>query len=99
MATNLTATASIEIHADIEQVWDALTDPEMIAKLPPASTLRITQKPAALSEQALAKADAAIVVLERSASCAISAFHASAPGNEAIRWAASASRRGRSPSP
>jgi len=32
MATNLTATASIEIHADIEQVWEALTDPEMIAK-------------------------------------------------------------------
>ena len=32
MSTNLTAQASIEIHADIEQVWEALIDPEMISK-------------------------------------------------------------------
>jgi uncharacterized protein YndB with AHSA1/START domain len=32
MSTNITATASIEIHADIEQVWNALVDPEMISK-------------------------------------------------------------------
>ena len=32
MSTNLTAHASIEIHADIEQVWEALIDPEMISK-------------------------------------------------------------------
>ena len=32
MSTNLTAVASIEIHADIEKVWAALVDPEMISK-------------------------------------------------------------------
>ena len=32
MSTNLTAHASIEIHADIEHVWAALVDPEMISK-------------------------------------------------------------------
>src|SRR6478609_9322607 len=32
MANNLTATASIEIHAGIEQVWHALIEPEMISK-------------------------------------------------------------------
>ena len=32
MSTNLTAVASIEIHADIEKVWAALVHPEMISK-------------------------------------------------------------------
>jgi uncharacterized protein YndB with AHSA1/START domain len=32
MSNNYTATASIEIHADIEHVWAALVDPEMISK-------------------------------------------------------------------
>ena len=32
MSNNYTATASIEIHADIEHVWAALIDPEMISK-------------------------------------------------------------------
>src|SRR6478735_7867367 len=32
MSNNYTATASIEIHADIEQVWEALVEPEMISK-------------------------------------------------------------------
>jgi len=45
MATNLTTTASIEIHADIEQVWDALTDPEMIAKYLYGTQTKTTWEP------------------------------------------------------
>lgn len=32
MENSYSATASIEIHADIEKVWDALTDPEQISQ-------------------------------------------------------------------